>query len=255
VVGSAQRLEQVFLNLLVNAAQSFGASAPENEIRVSLRPGGNDRVVVDVTDNGGGIPADVLPRIFDPFFTTKAVGVGMGLGLSICHGIVTSHGGTLDVESTPGVGTRFRLTLPVERSQAQPGEPAVEEPAATTRRPQRRRVLIVDDEAPLAAMIGRMLEDDFDVEISSSAEKALEVLRHGKADFDVVLCDLMMPRMNGMDFYKAVATLAPRLVERFIFMTGGAFTQWAAEFLATSNRPCLEKPFDYRTLRGMLDRF
>jgi PAS domain S-box-containing protein len=255
VVGSAQRLEQVFLNLLVNAAQSFVAGAPENEIRVSLRPGGNDRVVVDVTDNGGGIPADVLPRIFDPFFTTKAVGVGMGLGLSICHGIVTSHGGTLDVESTPGVGTRFRLTLPVQRPQGQPGEPAVEELAAAPPRPQRRRVLIVDDEAPLAAMIGRMLEDDFDVEISPSAEKALEVLRQGKADFDVVLCDLMMPRMNGMDFYKTVATLAPRLVERFIFMTGGAFTPWAAEFLATSNRPCLEKPFDYRTLRGMLDRF
>ena len=254
ISGSAARLEQVFLNLLVNAAQSFVAASPENEIRLRLQPGPGESVVVEVIDNGAGIPAEVLPRIFDPFFTTKAVGVGMGLGLSICHNIVTAHGGTLDVHSTPGRGSRFCLTLPVR--PAGQAVPVSADPAGTAPASQRRRrVLIVDDEAPLAAMLGRMLEDDYDLQLSSSAHKALELLRGGAKTFDIVLCELMMPEMNGMDFYRAVAGLQPELSERFIFMTGGAFTPWAADFLASSRRPCLEKPFDYRTLRALLDKF
>jgi len=254
VSGSAARLEQVVLNLLVNAAQSFVAASPDNEIRLRLQPGPGETVVVEVIDNGAGIPAEVLPRIFDPFFTTKAVGVGMGLGLSICHNIVTAHGGTLDVHSTPGRGSRFRLTLPVRPpGQAVPASAAPAATAPASRR--RRRVLIVDDEAPLAAMLGRMLEDDYDLQVTSSAQKALELLRGGVSTFDIVLCDLMMPEMNGMDFYRAVAERQPELSERFIFMTGGAFTPWAADFLASSRRPCLEKPFDYRTLRALLEKF
>lgn len=254
IIGSAARLEQVFLNLLVNAAQSFVAPGPDNEIRIRLNKGAGDTIVVEVIDNGVGIPAQILPRIFDPFFTTKAVGVGMGLGLSICHNIVTAHGGALDVDSTPGRGTRFRLTLPV-RTASSAGRAATEVSAPVATPSGRRRVLIVDDEAQLAAMLGRMLEDDFELAIASSAQQALEILRGGGAMFDVVLCDLMMPEMNGMDFYRVVAELMPELVERFIFMTGGAFTPWAAEFLASSRRPCLEKPFDYRTLRAMLEKF
>jgi len=254
ISGSAARLEQVVLNLLVNAAQSFAAAGTDNEIRIRLARGHDDKVIVEVSDNGAGIPAEVLPRIFDPFFTTKAVGVGMGLGLSICHNIVTAHAGTLDVDSAPGLGTRFRLTLPVRQETGAAHVPA-EASGPAARAPRRRRVLIVDDEAPLAAMLGRMLEDDFDFQIASSAQKALDVLRGGGSLFDVVLCDLMMPQMNGMDFYRAVAELLPELVERFIFMTGGAFTPWAAEFLASSRRPCLEKPFDYRTLRATLEKF
>jgi len=253
ISGSASRLEQVLLNLLVNAAQSFVAPGADNEIRLSLQAGAGDTVVVEVSDNGAGIPAEVLPRIFDPFFTTKAVGVGMGLGLSICHNIVTAHGGTLDVHSTPGRGTRFRLTLPV-RAAAPTARAPADAAGPPVASPRRRRVLIVDDEAPLAAMLGRMLEDDYDLELASSAPKALEILRGG-ANFDIVLCDLMMPDMNGMDFYRAVAALQPELIEHFIFMTGGAFTPWAAEFLASCRRPCLEKPFDYRTLRTLLEKF
>jgi len=253
--GSAARLEQVFLNLVVNAAQSFAASdaAADNEIRIRLRPGERDTVTIDVIDNGAGIPPDVLPRIFDPFFTTKAVGVGMGLGLSICHNIVTAHRGTLDVDSAPGRGSRFRVTLPVRQSTV--GQVPAEAPAPAAGAQRRRRVLIVDDEAPLAAMLGRMLGDDYDFQLASSAPDALDLLRAGGPLFDIVLCDLMMPQMNGMDFYRAVSKLLPELVDRFIFMTGGAFTPWAADFLASSLRPCLEKPFDYRTLRAMLETF
>jgi PAS domain S-box-containing protein len=255
VVGSATRLEQVFLNLLVNAGQSFVAGSSDNEIRISLRRGEGNTAVVEVTDNGSGIAADVLPRIFDPFFTTKAVGVGMGLGLSLCHGIVTSHGGSLDVDSVPGRGTRFTVTLPVGQLSLGTIESPDEGPARALAGSPRRRVLIVDDEISLASMIGRMLEDDFDVETASSAAQALEILRRGTQPFHVVLCDLMMPQMNGIDFYRAVADLLPELVERFVFMTGGAFTPWAAKFLESSHRPCLEKPFDYRMLRDVLQRF
>ncbi|HVX95451.1 MAG TPA: PAS domain S-box protein, partial [Polyangia bacterium] len=115
VVGSANRLEQVFVNLLVNAVQALPDGRVDNEIRVALRstPATPARqVVVEVSDNGSGIPDDVQPRIFDPFFTTKPVGLGLGLGLSICHGIVTNHGGTISVESAVGRGSTFRVVLP-----------------------------------------------------------------------------------------------------------------------------------------------
>src|SRR5262249_36151948 len=112
VEASEARLGQVLVNLIVNAAQAMPEGAAErSEIVVSTRMGGG-QVILEVADNGSGIPPEQLHRIFDPFFTTRPVGVGTGLGLSICHGIVSSLGGTLTVQSKLSAGSCFKIALP-----------------------------------------------------------------------------------------------------------------------------------------------
>ena len=252
--GSAQRLEQVFLNLLVNATQALPEGRPDNEIGVRLYRPVEDRIVVEISDNGHGIAPDVLPRIFDPFFTTKAVGVGMGLGLSICHGIVTTHGGTIDVDSELGRGTRFRVSLPVRRS-AVPGAAPLERSAPMAVSPsRRRRVLVVDDEPALGGMIQRMLREDYDVDVVNDGRQGLARLCDQEIGYDTILCDLMMPEMTGMELHALVAERKPGVEKRFVFMTGGAFTPRAAEFLATMRNPRLDKPFDLAALRTIVSK-
>jgi PAS domain S-box-containing protein len=251
--GNAQRLEQVFLNLLVNATQALPEGRAENEISVRLREAPGALIVVEIRDNGAGISSDVLPRIFDPFFTTKAVGVGMGLGLSICHGIVSAHGGTIDVESGPTRGTLFRVTLPVHRTRTPADMPIERSGPVHIGTGRRRRVLVIDDEPALASMIQRMLQDDFDVDVVTTGRAGLERMILG-VDYDTILCDLMMPEMTGMDLYAAIAEKRPGLQRRFVFMTGGAFTARAADFLASVRNRKLDKPFDLETLRAIVER-
>ena len=118
----------------------------------------------------------------------------------------------------------------------------------------RRRVLVVDDEPALAAMIARMIEDDFDVEIVSDARGALASITAIGRSYDVILCDLMMPHVSGAELFRAAMQAVPGIERRFVFMTGGAFTPWVADFLGACRRPCLEKPFAYDALRAILTR-
>jgi PAS domain S-box-containing protein len=257
VVGSANRLEQVFVNLLVNAVQALPDGRAENEIRVILKStlaAPARQVVVEVSDNGSGIPEDVQPRIFDPFFTTKPVGLGLGLGLSICHGIVTNHGGAITVESAVGRGSTFRVVLPeaAPATRAATTAPSATAAAKATASPaRRRRVLVIDDEPTLAAMIRRVLSRDCEVDLASDAREGLSRLESG-AEYDVILCDLMMPDVTGMDLYADVAVRHPGLERRFIFMTGGAFTPRATDFLAQVPNRRLEKPFETAALRAIV---
>jgi PAS domain S-box-containing protein len=252
VIGSAQRLEQVIINLLVNAVQALPDGRAENEIRVGLRTTSAREVVLEVRDNGAGISDDIRARIFDPFFTTKPVGLGVGLGLSICHGIVTNHGGVITLDSAPGRGSTFRITLPAAAAatRAAPGAPAAAAGAAPA---QRRRVLVIDDEQALAAMIRRVLAKDCAVTLAADAREALALLDRPDA-YDVILCDLMMPDMTGMDLFAEVARRHPGLERRFIFMTGGAFTPRATEFLAQVANRRLEKPFETAVLKAAVAR-
>jgi PAS domain S-box-containing protein len=253
VTGNAQRLEQVFLNLLVNAIQALPDGRDENEIRVVLRAPSAREVSIEVSDNGPGIPDEVRSRIFDPFFTTKPVGLGLGLGLSICHGIVTSHGGTITVESAPGRGSTFRIVLPATAPASTATARAASAPApAPGATPARRRVLVIDDEPALAAMIRRVLSKDCDVDLAVDAREGLE--RLGAGTYDVILCDLMMPDMTGMDLYAEVSRRHPGVERRFIFMTGGAFTPRATEFLAQVSNRRLEKPFETAVLKATVAR-
>jgi len=251
VVADEGRLGQVFINLLVNAAQSFPEGQVErNEIRVVTRTLADGRALVEVRDTGAGIPADVIDRIFDPFFTTRAVGVGTGLGLSICHGIVTSLGGELTAQSDGHKGSVFRVVLP-----AAPYEPPLQEGRVASMRPEanhRASVLIVDDDVVLAKTLCRVLQGQ-DVIVVTNGREAFELLRTGRL-FDVILCDLMMPVMTGMELHAKITENLPHLVESMIFITGGAFTPATRAFLDQVSNECLEKPFDARNLRALVQR-
>ncbi len=246
VHGNEGRLGQVFLNLLVNAAQAIAEGQHEaNAIRIVTRQDGPDAVVVDVTDTGCGMDDVTIARIFDPFFTTKPIGQGTGLGLAICHRIVSGFGGRLDVNSTVGRGTTFSVRL-----RTDDGPPVVRSvpPVGTTRR---GRILVVDDEVPLGGIIRRMLSPEHEVLAVTSAREALDLLAQGER-FDVILCDLMMPDVTGMDFHSVVSRRDPALAGCFVFMTGGAFSPRAREFLDGGARLVIEKPFDATALKAVI---
>jgi signal transduction histidine kinase len=248
VLASESRLGQVFLNLIVNAAQAMPEGrAATNELRICTRMADDQRVVVEIADTGTGIAPEHLPRIFDAFFTTKPVGEGTGLGLATCHRIITSLGGEIAVESEPGRGTTFRLLLPVA---TQP-EPAIVEVPRAASPPRRGRILVVDDEPMIGSAVGRMLGSEHDVVATTSAKEACERLTAGE-HFDVVLCDLIMPQMTGMDLHAELARLRPEVAGRVVFMTGGAFTTTAREFLDRVTNRRLDKPFAVDGLRAMV---
>ena len=250
VKANEARLGQVFLNLIVNAAQSLPEGRAEhNEICVSTRLEGK-RVIVEVSDTGAGIPPEIIGRIFDAFFTTKPVGVGTGLGLAICHRLVTDIGGELTVQSEVGKGTTFRVALPVADEPERKVAPPVEPVPGTGRR---GRILVVDDEELVLHSVQRMLFKEHDVVAVSAATEALALCARGEA-FDVILCDLMMPDMTGMDFHRWLSGVAPQLATRLIFMTGGAFTAKAQQFLAETPNEHIEKPFHPANLRAIIRR-
>jgi signal transduction histidine kinase len=244
------RLGQVFLNLIMNAAQALDETRINRNI-VSVRSFDQDGfVVVEVQDNGPGIPEEVLPRIFDSFFTTKPRGVGTGLGLPISQGIVRALGGDVSVDNRPGEGATFRVRLP---ASAAVSEPIVV--PAPDRRPgyERRRVLAVDDEALLLKAYRRMLGETHDVVTALGAEEALRLLETDN-DFGVVLCDLQMPDMSGMDLFAVVRARMPALADRFIFVTGGAFSADAKRFLEETSPAVVNKPFRLDELLALIDQ-
>jgi signal transduction histidine kinase/CheY-like chemotaxis protein len=248
VEASEVRLTQVFLNLLVNAAQAIPAgNATRNTIEVSARVDEEGQVVVVVRDTGSGMSPAVKARLFEPFFTTKPTGQGTGLGLPISLGIVSSYGGTIDVESEPGRGSTFRVRLPP--SARAPGPAATDAPVEPAG--PRLRLLVVDDEASVGVALERLLARFHDVVPLSSAKTALERVRGGER-FDRVLCDLEMPEMSGAAFWAALGQAAPALAARLIFMTGGAFTDASLRVMETERARVIEKPVDVVKLRRML---
>ncbi|HEY6005541.1 MAG TPA: GAF domain-containing protein [Anaeromyxobacter sp.] len=249
VLANEARLGQVFLNLLINAAQAIPEGlADQNEIRVITRTDDAGRAVVEVRDSGSGIPAEILDRIFDPFFTTKPIGVGTGLGLSICHNIVSGLGGEISVESQVDRGSVFRVALPAASAEA---DVEVATEAAPSKLGRRGRVLVVDDEPAVGSAVRRTLAREHDVTALTRAADARDRIARGER-FDVILCDLMMPEMTGMDLYAELARLAPDQAERMVVLTGGAFTPKAQQFLDQVSNARVEKPFDSVTLRAMV---
>jgi signal transduction histidine kinase/ActR/RegA family two-component response regulator len=252
VRASEARLGQVFLNLLVNAAHATPEGrAADQLIRVRSFVAPGQRVAVEVSDTGCGIPADRLERIFEPFYSTRAPGGGAGLGLSICRSIVGALGGTIEVESQVGVGSTFRVLLPVA-----PLEP-VEEQAAAARRPEaaprRPRLLVVDDEALVGAVMERTLGRDYDLVTLTSSREALALVQAG-ARYDLIFSDLLMPGLTGMGLHEALEQIDPAQAARMVFLSGGACTPAALEFLARPGMECLEKPFELAVIRDAIAR-
>jgi CheY-like chemotaxis protein len=217
---------------------SPGRAAADN--RITLRAGRDPSgaLVVDVEDTGRGIPGDVIDRIFDPFFTTKSTG-GVGLGLTLCHGIVSALGGRISVSSRPGEGSRFRVLLPAADAGARPA------------RAGRARLLVVDDEPHLLRTLKLLLSHEHDVTEATCAEEALALI--AAQPFDLVLCDLYLEDRSGMEVHQAVGELRPDQAARMVFMTGGAYTSDARSFLARIPNRWIEKPFSPEALRAIID--
>jgi len=255
--GDSHQLQQVFLNLILNAEQAIvgsgvGGRRTGDRIRIttSARAVGDATwVVARVADNGPGIPAAVLPRVFEPFFTTKKVGEGTGLGLSVSYGIVEHHGGRLSVESEPG-RTVFTLELPAVAAR-DPG--ALAEPAlagGTGRVPALgigRRVLVVDDEPAIVELVTTVLDrQGWRVDVAPGGRAALERLR--QARYDLVLSDVRMPEGDGTDFYRAAVAQQQDLARRFLFITGDTANAEAGRLLEATRAPVLAKPFTPQAL-------
>jgi signal transduction histidine kinase len=239
------RLGQVVLNLLLNAAQAIPeGDASHNEIRIVTAVLA-EHVSLEVHDTGSGMPPEVVARIFDPFYTTKPVGFGTGLGLSICHGIVAAFGGHIQVESRPGRGSTFRVLLPVAAEVGEQAPPSIPLGAVP-----RARVLAIDDDALIVNVLKRVLGSCCDLEAVTSVRAARTLL--AEREFDVILCDLMMPETTGMDFHEELMASSPRQAESMIFLTGGTFTSRAQAFLDGIPNLRLEKPFDPQQLRDIV---
>jgi PAS domain S-box-containing protein len=259
VVGSEARLGQVMLNLLVNALQAIPEGDPgRNEVRVRTGRDEVGRAFVEVSDTGCGMSQAVLGRIFEPFFTTKAANEGTGLGLSICQQVIQAHGGELRVRSEEGRGSSFTVLLPpapaedtaVTRASegarasavpVAPVAPALASPAKAPAASPRGRILIIDDEPRLGQSMRMLLEPSHDVVVTTRGSEALGWVAQGQ-HFDLVLCDLQMPEMTGMDVYSRLSQSAPELARRFIFISGGAYTQATNDFVRTVSNRILEKP-------------
>ena len=236
------RLAQVVLNLLINAVHAIEEGrANDNEIRVGTFAREKE-VVIEVRDTGCGIPVQHQARIFDPFFTTKPIGKGTGLGLSICHSIVVAAGGRIEVESSPR-GTTMRVVLPAATAEVvAPG------PAAAPVAPK-RRILLVDDEPLIRRSMTRLLGSKHSVVAVEDGNAALAELERD-AGYDLILCDLMMPAMSGMELYRRLVEMGSPFAQRMVLMTGGAFSAESEAFLNSCERPHIAKPVD----RGVLER-
>jgi signal transduction histidine kinase len=246
------RLGQVFLNLLVNAAHAIPEGAvADNRIQVTARQEGAD-AIIEVSDTGVGIPVEIRDRIFEPFVTGKADAGGTGLGLWICRGIVEEMGGDISVESPieEGKGSRFRVRLPAAAGQLEAIGAAA--PLAPPHEHARRRILIVDDEPMIARTLADELGQHHDVVTTSSGRHALDMLRRDDG-FDLVLCDVMMPDVGGLDVYETLRREERPVHARVRFMTGGAYSERARALLLEVGRPMLEKPFRLSDVETILD--
>jgi len=250
VYASEARLGQLFLNLLLNAAYAIPEREAEgHEIRVKLCADATGGVEIEITDTGVGIAPEHLPHVFDPFFTTKPLGEGRGLGLAVCHGIVHALGGEIGIDSTPGRGTTVRLSLPSAPADSRLPPRVTSGP--TSKPPSSRAsVLVVDDDPLVAKALKRALRGH-DVTVATGGREAIERIASGQR-FDLVLCDIMMPDVTGMDVYDAARREGRSLEDAFVFITGGAFTTRAREFLTDVPNRVLEKPFDVQAIRDLV---
>ncbi|MBC8090125.1 MAG: response regulator [Phycisphaerae bacterium] len=264
VLGDEPQLVQIVVNLITNSAQAIAEARLNRDVSITIRtytlP--DQRVVLEVGDTGPGIPPDDLKRLAEPYFTTRAHAGGTGLGLFLSRGIAERHRGNLEVESTVGSGTVARVTLPAANvaSASAPTAPLPVAELQTTKTPTsqgessladdanaatRKRVLLIDDEPLLTRAMSRTLTPHCDVSIAESATRALEMLDANpseSAHFDVVLCDIMMPGMTGMEFADILSERDPALRRRTVFLTGGAVTEVAGAFLERSDVHYLIKP-------------
>lgn len=242
IEANGTHLLQVFVQLLLNAAEAIPTGSVEgHEVHVSLREH-NDGVRVIVQDTGEGIDPSLHERIFEPFITQRSEDNKSGLGLSFCLGVVDSLGGRIDLESEVGNGATFRIWLP--RWQNTSDAPGAE--------PRRGRVLVIDDEPLVSRAIRRVLGRHHDIDIVDNGRAGFERIAERPDHYDVILCDLLMPEMTGMELYRELLTQAPGEVNKMVFLTGAAAADRAHAFLDEVPNPKLDKPFEPSMLRELV---
>jgi two-component system NtrC family sensor kinase len=242
VFADGHQLQQVLLNLVINAEQAMLSSHGRGTLVVrSWHDAEHEAVVLEINDDGPGIPDEVQPKVFDPFFTTKEVGKGTGLGLTVAYAIVQEHGGRIRIESRPGAGASFFVELPVSGRKlpatrpARRADSAVEAAAGGS-------VLVVEDEAALAGAVVDALRDArYAVERAADGAEALEMLRDRA--YDALVCDLKMPKVDGRSLYRTIARQWPHLARRTVFVTGDIAGTDAEQFLRETGCRWLAKPF------------
>jgi two-component system NtrC family sensor kinase len=268
VRGDANQLQQVLLNLIINAQQAISAYRGYGTVRVTLAADGTDRVVLTVEDDGPGVPEALRTAIFRPFYTTKPAGQGTGLGLSISTGIIRAHRGDIHVDNHQSGGAIFRVTLPSlaasDRLTAGPElveEAIVRDPATRTILPlpgeadregaQLRRILLVDDEVGIRRSVGRFLRRyGYQVTDVPSAQAGLNALSSGR--YDVVVSDLRMPGLSGEEFFERLRADFPDMIGRVVFTSGDILREETQAFLTRSGCPSLQKPYELSELVRVL---
>ena len=249
-VADGQQLQQVFLNLIVNAEHAMRGAGGGELTLTSSREG--DCVVVRIRDDGPGIPPEIQTRIFDPFFTTRAVGEGTGLGLSICHGIVSEHGGSLSVRSQPGEGAEFLVRLPIVEAEAVEQTPERDSEAGVPRR-TRVRLLVVDDEPSVRTLLRRILEEaGHQVDTAANGREALE--RIATERYGLILMDVRMPGLNGMEVFDEMAKISGSITGRIVLLTGDVMAADTQAFISRTGAPVITKPFHAREVLELISR-
>jgi two-component system, cell cycle sensor histidine kinase and response regulator CckA len=243
VFADGYQLQQVLLNLIINAEQAMLSAHGRGILVVrTWHDASQESVLLEINDDGPGIPDELQPKIFDPFFTTKEVGQGTGLGLTVAYAIVQEHGGRIRLESRPGAGASFYVEMPVTGGHLSPRPIPREHSSETIDKMAGASVLLVEDEAPLASAVTDALRDaGYLVEHASDGEEAL--LKVKTDAFDAVICDLKMPRLDGKAFYRTLSAGTPGLAKRVIFVTGDVAGTDAEGFLKQSGCRWLAKPF------------
>ena len=243
VFADGHQIQQVLLNLIINAEQAMLSANGRGLLVVrTWHDTDQESVVLEIHDDGPGIADDLQPKIFDPFFTTKDVGKGTGLGLTVAYAIVQEHGGRIRLESWPSAGASFYVELPVTGSKL----PTAPVPRGRLQRASNGvatgSILIVEDETALASAVSDSLRDaGYLVDRAADGEEALGKIK--QQAFDLVICDLKMPRLDGPSFHRTLAAVAPGLARRVIFVTGDVAGTDAEAFLDGSGCRWLAKPF------------
>ena len=243
-MGAAGQLQQVFLNIIVNAEAEMKKAHGKGKLQVKTEAI-DDTICISFKDDGPGIAPEILDRIFDPFFTTKDVGEGTGLGLSICHGIIAEHRGRLYARSELGHGATFIVELPViaVQEQGELTETVVDEAEKVTG----AKILVVDDEPGVRKFLKQVLTArGHNVETVDNAEEALEKIKGGRCD--LILTDIKMPGMSGIELYKNVQKISRALARRVMFITGDVISVGTMDFLSRAEVAHITKPFDVEKL-------
>ena len=251
VIANQSRLGQVLINLIVNASHALPARpVAANRITVRTRRLASGEVAIAVTDNGSGIAPELVPRLFDPFFTARPDGLGTGLGLAVCQRIVGSLHGRIDVESVVGEGSTFTIVMPAAPA-AEPARVVTPPPVAAA---GPRRVLVIDDEPMLRRVLGTMLAHQGFVVVQADGGRAGLAHALGDQPFDIILCDLMMPDLDGVALHAELVQQRPALIDRMVFMSGGAVSDRTRAFIGRDDIVLLAKPFTLDHLLAVLLR-